>query len=269
MNLKPMNSTQTIKFINPIVETKTIMKSTKHDPINQIPNGIYKVIFWEKLRQKVTLMFSILGLIASLILATLYATIWGGAWGTFILPSVVGLLSLFKLMTTYVESKALKSAVKRYREDLKIGLGSVPPFISKLYINMHQKQIRHNWLTFFIMFYFGIFTLILWWLKNVSFWILEFDVWIKTLFLNPNLMVILFTVGLLFTIVIYIYMTIQRKKRILDIEAFFGSQVTPAVEMTKIKMEMNKFYRRIFILSVIIILVIPLFIKAMLRIFKK
>ena len=268
MNMN-INATQTIKFVNPMVETKIITNSTIQDPERQISNGIYKVISWERIRQIAILFTSLAGLLASIILIALYATVWNGSWGTFILPTLLGLLSSFKVMITYIEFKALRNAVKRYREDLKIGLDSMPPFIPKLYMNMQQKQVKHNWLTFFIIFYFGIFTLALWWLKDTSFWIFEFDKWIKGLFGNPDLMVILFTIGLLLTVVMYIFMTIQRKKRIIEVEAFYGSQVIQTSELTDIKMKMNKFYRRMFIISVMGILVIPLVVKAVLRILKK
>lgn len=56
----------------------------------------------------------------------------------------------------------------------------------------------------------------------------------------------------------HIVFAIQRKKRILEIDAYFGLTLIPEGELATIKEVRNKFWRRVFILSVMTILVIPL-----------
>ena len=266
MEIKPMYDTSTIKFVNPIVtETKKLEKKSVSDPNGLIPNGIYKVINWERYRQLATIGISGAIAIASLIMIILYFTVFSSLWVSLIIPSVTMLGSVYKLMITLGERRYLIRSLKRYREDLAIGLTDTPPFITRLYASLNKKQVRHNWITFALMFYGGLFTLVLWWLKDSSWWIFHFDQWIHALFSNPDLMVILFTVSLGFIIVMYIALTIQRKKRLLEIDSYYGSQMMSETDLQTLKQGMNKTYRRLFIVSLMVLFIIPIVVKMVLK----
>lgn len=266
MEIKPLYDTSTIKFVNPVaVAPKKLESKTSTDPNGVIPNGIYKVINWEKKRQLITLVLSGLISLASIIMIVLYFTVFSSSWISLVIPSVIVLFSIYKLMITLGEKKYLSKSIQRYTEDLVIGISDTPPFISRLYMSLNKKQVRHNWITFTLMFYGGLFTLILWWLKDTSWWIFDFSKWIHGLFSNPELMVILFTVSLAIVIVLYIVLTIQRKKRILEIDSYFGSQMMSQSELETMKRDMNKTYRRLFIISVMVILIIPFVVRWVLK----
>lgn len=269
MNIKPMFENETLTFATPVVQVKEIESKVKRDTKGDIPNGIFKVLHWEKKRQITTAILSGAVVLFSIILIILYSTAWTGSWALYIFPSILLSLSLYKLLITNVERTGLSRSVSRYREDLNIGLDSTPPFIAKLYLSLNKKQVKHNWITFALVFYVGIMTLLLWWLKDTHFWIFKFDEWIQHWFKSPTLMSWLFTISLISITLLYVYMTIQRKKRILEIDAYFGSQIMKESELVIIRQTMNKFYRRIFILSVMIILLIPIFVKIVLRLLKK
>ena len=269
MNIKPMFEQDTVTFATPVAQVKSLETTSTVDKEGKIPNGIFKVIHWEKRRQLLTMILSgAIALFASILIA-IYATKWDGSWARYILPGLLLVSAGYKLLTTNIERSGLKRAVDRYREDLNIGIDSTPPFIAKLYLELNKKQVRHNWMTFFMMFYLGGLTVLLWWLKDFHWWIFKFDVWIRHWFRNPELMSWLFTIALISIVVIYLYMTIQRKKRVLEIDAYFGSQIMKPSELAIIKQGMNKFYRRSFILSVMIILLIPIFVKIVLRLLRK
>lgn len=274
MEIKPLNDSTTIKFNIAETSVKTLQAPAKikTDKEGIIPNSLYKVIRWEVFRQRFTMIFSSMIFVAMTIMISLYAskTIHTG-WASYIIPATALLFSMLKLFKTIQEFFWLRKAVRIYKEGLKVDLGtnSTPPFITRIYTELFRKQVAHNWLTFTLLFYGGILTVLLWLLKDVSWWIFEFKKWIHSLFSNPDLMSWLFTAALIVIVVAHIVFMIQRRARILDINAYFGQNITPESEISIIKQERNKMYRRIFIMSVLIILVIPLAIKLILRIIKR
>lgn len=263
MEIKPMFD-QTIKMnIQSISLDKVSHKRKEED--NSIPNGIYRVIRWERIRQWVTTGINISIILGMIILISIYASQDNVKWSAYIIPVVTLLLSVWKLFITLIEKSSLNNDVIRYREDLKHNLTSTPPFIARMYRSLYIKQVSHNWLTIFIMFYGGIATLLLWWLKDVSWWIFDFKTWIQDLFESPTTMAWIFTITLIAVAVIHIIFAIQRKKRIVDIDSYFGQSLESPGNIIAIKSEKNKAYRRIFIFSLMILLVIPVVVRFILR----
>lgn len=226
-----------------------------------IPNGIYRVIKWEKTRQLFTISLNIALIITAAILVILYQLNFNVTWIAYTVPTAIFLLSGWKLFSTIFERKALKRDVIRYKEDLKIGLESTPQFIARMYMKLHEKQVAHNWFTIATLFYGGTTTLLLWWLKDVSWWIFDFKQWISNMFDNPTTMAWLFTILLLGVSILHIIFAVQRKKRILEIDSYFGGALAPQSEIESIKQARNKTYRRIFLISIMIILIIPMVVK--------
>ncbi|CAM9139376.1 MSC_0882 family membrane protein [Mycoplasma todarodis] len=271
MDLRPINNNDTITFVNTSTFTKTNLKTTKivADPTGAIPNGIYGVIRWEKFRQVITMILSGALLIAMAIIITLGATKWDFGPLTYVAPSVAGILALFRFSISTMEFISLKKSVARYRQDIQVGLTSTPPFISKMYIGMHKKQVAHNWITFSLLFYGGLSTIILWWLKDVSWWIFKFDVWIHNWMGKPSLIATLMSIALLVIAIVHIIFAIQRKKRINDMNMYFGAELAPESQVEEIKAIRNKAYRRLFIISVIVVLVIPMVVLAILKLIRR
>ncbi|CAM9124047.1 MSC_0882 family membrane protein [Mycoplasma marinum] len=271
MNLKPINSNDTITFINTSTFTKTNVheKHVVTDPKKSIPNGIYGVIRWELVRQISTMILSGLLLLASIIAIVLGVLVWDFGPITFSVPSICGMLALYRFAISSIEFISMRKAVERYRQDIQVGLSSTPPFISKLYIGMHKKQVAHNWITFSLLFYGGISTVILWWLKDVDWWILHFDQWIHNGMGRPELIATIMAISLLVISIVHIIFAIQRRKRINDMNMYFGEEIAPTSQIEEIKSIRNKAYRRLFILSVLLILVVPLIILMILRIIRR
>lgn len=268
MDIKPKFDTGTIQFNLPVKKQSLSTKVVK-DPNGVISNGIYKVIRWESLRQIITLSLSGAVFLAMGILIGLYAGVYHTAWISFVVPCAVALLSGYKAVVTLVERGWLRKAVDKYKEDLKIGLTSTPPFIARLYVDIHKKQIGHNWLTFFLLLNGGIITVLLWWLKDAHWWIFKFDEWIHSMFANPTLMSWIFTIALISIAALHIVMAIQRKKRILDIDAYFGSNIVPMADLEQIKATKNKTYRNLFIWYVMIVVIIPILIKLIIKVLRR
>ena len=271
MNIKPLYETQTIKMMNPVIkESQTLKKAkNKFDKYDNIPNGIAKVLHWEKIRQSLTLSFCSVLILAMIILIILYLKVFDAQWPSLIIPSIINIALIYKLFVTIFEKKYLNNSIKRYSEDLKVGITSTPGFIAKMYKALIQKQVRHNWFTFFVMFYGSIITLLLWWLKDSSWWIFTFDQWIHSWFANPDLMTWIFGTGLLIIITLHMVMAIQRKRRMLEIDYYFGSQIMPQTDIDSFKTTENKMFRRIFIISLMVFLIIPICIKVVKRILGK
>lgn len=258
MDIKPLFQTETVKIVAPKTNIKHVDSKIIKDPDGIVPTSIYRVIKWENIRQKITLLFLAIGLIGFSIWITLLA-VNDRSWVSYILPIVLFLTFIYKFFMTFVEIRALKRAVLRYREDLKYNLSSTPPFLTRMYLALHRKQVGHNWITFVTIFYGGILTLLLWTLKDVKWWIFDFKLWIKALFGNPMLMSWIFTVALILIAVFHIILAVQRKKKILEIDSFYGAHLAPNSEIDLLKKNYNKMYRRLFFFSVLIVLIIPLF----------
>lgn len=266
MNIKPINDTNTLQLNIPTLQVKTLDTKNQHDPSGLIPSAIFRIIKFEKFRQGLMILTTSLILIACFVVALVYGVALHSHWPSFILPICIGLLSTWKLISTLIELSGLKKAVSKYKEDLQINLASVPPFVPKLYVGLHKKQVAHNWFTFAALFYGGILTLLLWWLKDAKWWIFDFKKWIHMLFSNPDLMTWIFAISLLVVVLFHVAMAIQRKKRIMDIDSYYGEQAVSLASIEEIKAVRNKAYRHLFILSLIIILVIPIFVRLILKI---
>ena len=267
MELKP-------KFDNTIKMNVSSVKlsapsGVKKETDSVIPNGIYGVIRWERIRQWFTLGLNASIVMAAIILASLYATIIDVSWIAYIVPIIMFLLSGWKLMTTWFERQRLKRDVERYKEDLRVNLDSTPPLISNLYKRLHISQVGHNWITITLLFYGGIATLLLWWLKDVSWWIFDFESWISNMFSSPTTMAWLFTALLTFVAVSHILFAIQRQKRIREIDSYFGMKLGNPTDIENFKAARSKAYRRMFIISIMIILIIPLVVKFALKVIRK
>ncbi len=260
MNLKPINKNDTITFVNTSTFTKTDI-SEKHiikDPEGKIPTGIYGVIRWERVRQIITMFLSGIFLLTSIILILLDYFIWDVGPLTYVPPVLLGLLSLHRFAMSSIEFSGMNRAIKRYRQDIKVGLTSTPPFISKLYMSLHKKQVAHNWITFSLLFYGGLTTIILWWLKDVNWWVLNFKLWIHNLMGNPTLIATIMAITLLAVSILHIIFAVQRRKRINDMNLYFGEELAPLSQIEEVKAIRNKAYRRMFIFSVLVILVLPI-----------
>lgn len=260
MDVKPLFQTETIKIVAPKSNIKQLDSNVIKDPDGIVPPSIYRVIKWESIRQKLTsiiLTIVCLGIVTWIILLS---TVQKSGWYGYILPVILMLLVIYKWLITMIEIKALKRGLTRYRQDLKYNLTSTPPFLTRMYLALHRKQVAHNWITFVIIFYGGIFTLLLWSLKDVNWWIFDFKTWIAALFGNAFLMSCIFTICLLLVAILHIVMTVQRKKKIIEMDSFYGSRLAPQSEIEIIKTNYNKMFRRLFFISLLIVFIIPLFV---------
>lgn len=267
MEIKPIYNTGTITFVeNPAkINSIKINSNFRQDPKGVIPNGIYKVFRHENTRFLFVFILASMLLVSQVILISLLASVLKWGWFWYIPTSVVAIASLGKLIYNFIEYRGLKNSINVYRDDLGSGLKTTPPFISNIYIKLYKKQVTHNWITIAILFYGSIAVLIFWWLKDVNWWIFNFKLWISELGPQPENLAIYVIVGLIGVMAIHIWFTIFRKKRIIDIQSFFGNEVISQIEIQKIASDMNKAYRKIFFLSILIILIIPIIVRLILN----
>ncbi len=264
LELKPIYNTGTITFIESPekMSIKKIDSSYIRDPKAIIPNGIYKVFKHEKNKQLFLIIFSSILLIANIIWFILMATIYKEKVNKFwYAPASFSFcLISWKLITILLNTKQLNASINLYRESLMEGSRLTPPFVTNMYLNLYKSQTRQNWIVLAILFYGIIFILLFWWLKDVQWWIFDFSGWIRAIAHNPeNIGIILITI-LITTLAMHIYFTIYRKKRIIDIQSFFGNEVISQLEIDELVKEKNKHYAKIFFISILIILVFPFFI---------
>ena len=285
MSLKPIinsgqndgNNTQSFttesianRMLYDTLQTRALVNKGKKvikDPYGIIPNGIYKVFKLEKnvkLASIITcLVFFFLSLIATILFATTPQLFLSNnsnqkiKWGWYIIPSVIMLLSAYTTIIELIELIGISKSVVVYRDSIKMGAISTPPFITLLYRKLILKQVRRTWLVVAILFYVGLFTLTFWALKDVKWRQLDFKTWIHSSFPNPNLVVYILC-GLMSAVLIsYIAFTIFRKKRTIDIQSFFGTEVMDYNELQEKKSKAHRFYAKIFFLSILLLLLLP------------
>lgn len=261
LDLKPIYNTGTITFIESPekITLKKIDSTYIRDPKGVIPNGIYKVFKHERSKQKFLICFLSLILIGIaiwiILLSTVYLSKTNPFW--FVPSSVSFILVTWKLIFIILDNIHLNRSIDMYRESILANSRLTPPFISNMYLKLFKSQVRQNWIVVVFMFYGIIFTLLFWWLKDVDWWIFHFSVWIKSVVNNPETVGFVLVSILVVTLVMHIYFTIYRKKRIIDIQSFFGNEVISSVEINEIVRSKNKTYSRMFFMSVLIVLVIP------------
>ena len=268
MSIVPLNGDKTLEISIPTVTDIDPKSKVIADPLDEMPNGIYRVVKWENVRMLFVIVFSLLVLFASTTLLLLDIYAWDTSWVAYLIPTPFILFSFLYLLMTLFDFRNLKKSIEIYRRDLKMGLTSTPPFVVKIYRSLIVKQIRHNWISFFLILHIGITTILLWWLKDTSWWIFEFDKWIHKLFKDPTMMSWIFTISLILVAVYLIVMTIQRKRRMVEMDAYFGVNIISPGEVESIKESKNKTYRRLFVIYLMILIIIPFVVKLVLRILK-
>lgn len=291
MSLKPIISGQSLNTNNDFntetvanrlayetLQTKALSTKDKNrlkDPQGIIPNGIYKVFSLEKSVKLASIISSLIIFIISAIFITLFITspslfinIANNEkikWGWYIIPSIAIVLTFYLMTIELIELIGISRSVVAYRDSIKLGAISTPPFITLLYRKLILKQVRRTWLVVAIIFYVGIFTLIFWGLKDVKWKHLDFKKWIHNSFPNPEL-VIYILCGIMATVLaLHISFTIFRKKRTVDIQSFFGNEVMDYNELQEKKSKAHKFYAKIFLISILLILVLPFIIYIILK----
>ena len=263
LDLKPIYNTGTITFVesHEKITLKKIDSTCIKDPEGIIPNGIYKVFKHEKDRQIFLLCFFSLIVITMSIYVALLRTIFLNRINQFwMIPTIlIIILSIWKIILLILETKHLRQSISMYRESLVLGSRLTPPFISNLYINLYKVQVKQNWIVISFLFYGTIFTLLFWWLKDINWWIFKFKDWIANITKNPQLVGFILIFILFMTLIFYIYFTVYRKKRIIDIQSFFGNEVISQTEIEQIVRQKNKVYRRAFLISILVFFVLPFF----------
>ena len=291
MSLKPIISGQSLNTNNDFstetvanrlayetLQTKALSTKDKNrlkDPQGIIPNGIYKVFSLEKSVKLASIITSLIIFLISGILIALFATSPSLfintannekiKWGWYIIPSIAIVLTFYLMTIELIELIGISRSVVAYRDSIKLGGISTPPFITLLYRKLILKQVRRTWLVVAIIFYVGIFTLIFWGLKDVKWKHLDFKKWIHNSFPNPELVIYILCGIMAAVLALHISFTIFRKKRTVDIQSFFGNEVMDYNELQEKKSKAHKFYAKIFLISILLILVLPFIIYIILK----
>lgn len=291
MSLKPIISGQSLNTNNDFstetvanrlayetLQTKALSTKDKNrlkDPQGIIPNGIYKVFSLEKSVKLASIITSLIIFLISGILIALFATSPSLfintannekiKWGWYIIPSIAIVLTFYLMTIELIELIGISRSVVAYRDSIKLGAISTPPFITLLYRKLILKQVRRTWLVVAIIFYVGIFTLIFWGLKDVKWKHLDFKKWIHNSFPNPELVIYILCAIMAVVLALHISFTIFRKKRTVDIQSFFGNEVMDYNELQEKKSKAHKFYAKIFLISILLILVLPFIIYIILK----
>lgn len=291
MSLKPIISGQSLNTNNDFntetvanrlayetLQTKALSTKDKNrlkDPQGIIPNGIYKVFSLEKSVKLASIISSLIIFIISAIFITLFITSPSLfinttnnekiKWGWYIIPSIAIVLTFYLMTIELIELIGISRSVVAYRDSIKLGAISTPPFITLLYRKLILKQVRRTWLVVAIIFYVGIFTLIFWGLKDVKWKHLDFKKWIHNSFPNPELVIYILCGIMAAVLALHISFTIFRKKRTVDIQSFFGNEVMGYNELQEKKSKAHKFYAKIFLISILLILVLPFIIYIILK----
>ncbi|AWX69594.1 MSC_0882 family membrane protein [[Mycoplasma] anseris] len=243
------------------------------DPEGIIPNGIYKVFSLEKSIKVFMAFVETFIFMGALIIALLFGlkATWFklenniAPWTWFIVPVGSMGLSLTLFVLDLIEYLGIKKSIVMYRDSIKAGAVSTPPFISLLYRKLMMKQVRKTWLVVAILFYVGLFTVILWALQNQKWGELDWKTWIHKSFPNPNTVVYILCGIMSLVLVLFVINTIIRKKRMVDIQSFFGNESLDYNSLQEDKSKAHRFWAKVFFISVLVLLVLPFIIWILIK----
>ncbi|QJR44392.1 MSC_0882 family membrane protein [Mycoplasma miroungirhinis] len=264
--------------INNTIESKYFESTETKDPEGFIPNSIMRIYKWETVLKIYNIIIICILLATSTILVLLLALkpslfkLQNTPWVWYILLGFFMLIMLWKLINDLIELSSLKKSIKDYRDTIKREEKTTPAFIVILYRQLTLRQISHNWITIAFTFYFGIFTLIFWAIKdsqwiqygdlvhkgtNKPAFVLDFKEWINYSFPNPTNWVYVFSSIIIFVIIIHIIWAIFRKIRITNIRDSFGLDTEIIQKIQEQKSKQNRFYAKIFLISILLVLILP------------
>lgn len=190
-------------------------------------------------------------------------------WTWYIIPAVVGIVSLIKMIIAAIEKSAITKGMKSYINSLKFGEKILPNFLFKYYKQLVLKQISHIWVTIFVLFYGSLFTGLLYSLKDVVVEFagitINFKQMILTFIPNTNLFFIVAISFMAIFLSITIFFWIWRKKKILDVENIIGIEASVKTDIQNIKRSRNKSWIKLFIFSIFVISVLPIIILLILK----
>ena len=272
MRLVPINDqsqTETFTIEREKFRQKELKKISINDPQQIIPSGMYAIIVSHKKSIIFAISFYSSVFISLIGLLAYFGVFLHTGWFVYIFPIAASLIFAYKLILLILEYNSFNKWISRYREDIQYELTSAPQFLDTIYVKLLKNQVTHNWISFISLFYLSIFTLTLWGLQEKSWWIFHFNVWIKDIFKDPKLIIILLVVTIFIICITYVYCSIARKKQQYRIDNFFGGKVVSNSEIIQMKSTLNKAWKRGFILSLIIILVIPFIVKWILKLLTK
>ncbi|UWD34243.1 MSC_0882 family membrane protein [Mesomycoplasma molare] len=280
MKWKPLNNTDTVNFANIKKEQINLqdINSAKvyKDPEQIIPTGVYKIFARES---KILKIFLIFYLFIFLVSASLIALIYTNTlktigfvktdfeWSWLIIPILIASYSIFKFIIKFLDFSSMKKSEKLYRNELTINPQALPTSIANLYKRLTKQQIHHNWFLIFTFFYIGLFALAVWYFSDKVYLngLLNFEKWIQLMTPNPEFLSIILGLSLLGNLVIWTLLTISRKKRLNDIQDYFGYQIVKDTEIDAIKIKMNKGYLKLFVLTILVLLVIPIIVLLLVK----
>ncbi|ACF06991.1 Uncharacterised protein [Metamycoplasma arthritidis] len=289
MSLKPIYSgdpklspnsagtaTLTNRLIEESIQTRALSHGTKlKDPAGVIPNGIYKVFEAEQnLKWTMIVLNAILftiALVSVFLFAykpNLFVDLSAGkkiSWAWYLFPAFAFLISIYFIVIESIELMGIKKSVVAYRESINSGSTVTPPFISILYYKLSMTQVKRTWIVVAILFYMGLYTIIFWALQDAKWGILDFDKWIHASFPNPNAVVYMLCGIMATVLILYIINTFFRKKRMVDIQSFFGNEVIDYNDLQDKKTKANRFYAKIFFISVLVLLILPFILYIILK----
>ncbi|MTH75918.1 MSC_0882 family membrane protein [Metamycoplasma hominis] len=247
------------------------------DPQKIIPNGIYSVFQREMNIKKISILwnFSILFLSVIAILLLYFlpnlfnfsnAKDFKIKWAWYIIPAIFIVISLTRFTIELIELSGIHKSIDMYRITIKNGATSTPPFIALLYKKLMIRQVRQTWAVVAIVFYIGVFIGIFWGLKDAKWGLLDWQKWIHNTFPKPEILIYVLCGIIGLVLILFIFSTIFKKKRMVDIQSFFGNeQGMNFVELDESKRKAHIFYAKIFFISIAVLIVLPFIIYIILK----
>ncbi len=182
-----------------------------------------------------------------------------------VFPFLFGLMFLYHFFLLLFEFKFLRKDIIIHNNNIRYDKSekSEEGLISKVYLNTQLNQIKHNWWLLFTSTYTSLAILLLWGLRDKNWYFLKFNKWLVDWFGNPNLLLKILIGIMVVNFVIYILALTIRKHRMQHIEIYFGQEyVIDPEELDKISSHHHRFYVRIYIMVLFLVLIIPLFAAA-------
>ncbi|AHI53697.1 hypothetical protein SSABA_v1c02850 [Spiroplasma sabaudiense Ar-1343] len=246
-----------------------------------IPKQILKEIFSEKMRVSTLLIIGLIGFAVTAFFTAAYftasklgisftdseATIWGVS--TSKIPHPFWMISLMIISISFflvglTDLILLRSNIKKYEKDLRMGYEQVPYFITKNYRSIVARSVYINWISFTSYVLLSITLGILYGLQSAydsgqeNIYLFFWKIGILKSFTSEITVTI---VCLLSVLGIHISNIVLSKIRKNNIISYYGYEILPREEIRAIRKHANKICMIIFFVTLFIVLfliVIPI-----------
>ena len=181
-----------------------------------------------------------------------------------VFPIVIAVFSAYKMIQAIMQLSLVYNDIKKIKNAKNNNYDNVPIFVKKVYRSLIIKRVDINWFSFIYYISAGIYILIPQLLqgKTIPYTIITFE------FANIDQPWGVYNVvkySILVLLLFQLFYLLWTKNRINVIDTFYQYEVVPNLEQIEIKKTRHARWRRVLVVFILTILIVPILISRLLK----